>query len=128
MRARDSFNGRTSVFQTEDRGSIPLSRTVSMARLCGIALCRGIVRRRLEGRKYVPPVGGTVRRGRENFCLSGRKLFVADPPIPHSTCISRENNFSGRRESNSVILLPKQAYYRYTTPRPNDSSMKIKKA
>ena len=24
---------------------------------------------------------------------------------------------SGRRESNSVILLPKQAYYRYTTPR-----------
>lgn len=24
---------------------------------------------------------------------------------------------SGRRESNSVYLLPKQAYYRYTTPR-----------
>ncbi len=26
-------------------------------------------------------------------------------------------NHSGRRESNSVILLPKQTYYRYTTAR-----------
>ena len=27
---------------------------------------------------------------------------------------------SGRRESNPIILLPKQAYYRYTTPRSEE--------
>src|SRR3989344_8505272 len=30
-------------------------------------------------------------------------------------------SLSGRRESDSVYLLPKQAYYRYTTPRQRTS-------
>ena len=30
---------------------------------------------------------------------------------------ANESHMSGRRESDSVYLLPKQAYYRYTTPR-----------
>ena len=39
-----------------------------------------------------------------------------------------ESHMSGRRESNSVYVLPKHAYYRYTTPRIEKSSTKKEKA
>ena len=40
-----------------------------------------------------------------------------DSERPASSCGARPSLRSGRRESNSVYLLPKQTYYRYTTAR-----------
>src|SRR3989344_5699347 len=88
----------------------------------GGTLCRPPIRRSKTGKSNCGAGRGNRTPG---STLEGSRITtIQHPQLGHFYRFSAlyiKYLLSGRRESDSVYLLPKQAYYRYTTPRRRPS-------